>query len=130
MRGGAFHNKIVEEVKAIFGNHNWQAYTEYRYRKNGITTYLDLLAVRGNKKIACEVETTARHAVDNAVKALSAGVDLWIIIPSRTLGRKIEHRLISSGLNTKHQAVRVLLFCQLEAELNSFQKNNFKGTKL
>lgn len=125
MRGGAFHNKIVEEVKAIFGNHNWQAYTEYRYRKNGITTYLDLLAVRGNKKIACEVETTARHAVDNAVKALSAGVDLWIIVPSRTLGSQIEHKLRYSGLNTKHQTVRILLFCQLEAELNSFQKNNF-----
>lgn len=125
MRGGAFHNKIVEEVKAIFGNHNWQAYTEYRYRKNGITTYLDLLAVRGKKKIACEVETTARHAVDNAVKALSAGVDLWIIVPSRTLGRQIEHKLRYSGLNTKHQTVRILLFCQLETELNSFQKNNF-----
>ena len=125
MRGGVFHNKIVEEAKTIFNNHGWQAYTEYRYRCNGITTYLDLLAVRGSKKIACEVETTARHAVDNAVKALSAGVDLWIIVPSRTLCRQIEHRLISSGLNTKHQPVRVSLFCQLEAELNSFQKNNF-----
>jgi hypothetical protein len=124
MRGSGFHNKIAEEVKAIFDNHNWQVYTEYRYRKNGVTTYLDLLAVRGNQKIACEVETTSRHAVDNAVKALSAGLDLWIIVPSRTLYRQIEHRLISSGINTKHQAIRVLLLCELEAELTFFQKHN------
>lgn len=123
MRGGVFHNKIVEEAKAIFNNHGWQAYTEYRC--NGITTYLDLFAVRGSKKIACEVETTARHAVDNAVKALSADLDLWIIVPSRTLGRQIEHKLRYSGFNTKHQTIRNLLFCQLEVELNSFQKNNF-----
>ena len=120
MRGGTFHNKIVEDAKTIFNNHGWQIHTEYRYRKNGITTYLDMLAVRRNKKIACEVETTSRHAVDNTVKALSAGLDLWIIVPSRTLCRQIEHRLISSGLNTKHRAIRILLFCQLEAELKSF----------
>ena len=125
MRGGAFHNKIVEEAKIIFNDHGWQAYTEYRYRCNSITTYLDLLAVRGNKKIACEVETPARHAVDNAAKALSAGVDLWIIVPSRTLRRQIEHKLVSSELNTKHKNIRILLFCQLEAELDNFQKNNF-----
>ena len=57
MRGGAFHNKIVEEVRTIFGDHGWQVYTEYRYSKNGVITYLDILAVNGNKKIACEVET-------------------------------------------------------------------------
>ncbi len=120
MRGGTFHNKIVAEAKTIFINHNWQVYTEHRYCKNGITTYLDLLAIRGNKKIACEVETTARHAVDNVAKALSAGVDLWIIVPSRTLRRQIKQKLRYSELNTKHKNIRILLFCQLEAGLNNF----------
>jgi len=94
MRGKAFHNKIVEDACAIFSNHGWQIYTEYRYSKNGVTTYLDLFAVRGNKKIACEVETTIRHAVDNATKALSTGLDLWIIVPSRTLRRRVNHKLV------------------------------------
>ncbi|HEW79706.1 MAG TPA: hypothetical protein ENH34_07075 [Phycisphaerales bacterium] len=125
MRGGAFHNKIVEEARTIFSNNGWQIYTEHRYRCNGTTTYLDLLAVKGDKRICCEIETTVRHVIDNTVKAQSAGLDLWIIVPSRTLSRQIEHKLISSGLNTKHKNVRVLLFCQLEAELNSFQENNF-----
>ncbi len=124
MRGGAFHNKVVEEAKTVFSEHGWQVFTEHRYRKNGTTTYLDLLAVRGNKKIACEIETTSRHAVDNAVKALSAGIDLWVIVPSRRLRRQVKHKLISSGLDTGHKNVRILLFCQLEAELTFFQENN------
>lgn len=125
MRGGEFHNKIVEETKTIFNNHGWQVYTEYRYRKHNITTYLDLLAVRGDKQIACEVETTARHAVDNAAKALSAGLDLWIIVPSRKLCRQVKQNLPSSGITTNRQSIKVLLLSQLEIELNSFQKNIF-----
>ena len=124
MRGGAFHNKIVEEARTIFSNHGWRVFSEYRYSKNGVTTYLDILAVNGNKKIACEIETTTRHAVDNAVKAISAGLDLWIIIPSKTLRRQIEHKLTSSGLDTRYKNIRILLFCLLEAELTFFQENN------
>jgi len=131
MRGGAFHNKIVEEAKTIFSNYGWRVFSEYRYSKNGVTTYLDLLAVRANKKIACEIETTTRHAVDNAVKALSAGLDLWIIVPSRTLRRRVNHKLASSRLDAEHKNIRVLLFGLLEAELTFHQENNLlKGTEL
>jgi len=120
MRGAAFHNRIAEEAKMLFSNHGWQVHTEYRYRNNGIITYLDLLAIRGNHKIACEVETTPRHAIDNAIKALSAGISLWIIVPSRTLRRQIEQKLTSSTLATNRQSIRVFLLCQLEAELADF----------
>ncbi|MCK5000313.1 MAG: hypothetical protein KAS23_12290, partial [Anaerohalosphaera sp.] len=83
MRGKAFHNRIAMEAKTILNNHSWQVHTEHRCRKNGITTYLDLFAIKGNKAIACEVETTSRHAVDNARKAQAVGVVLWIIVPTR-----------------------------------------------
>ena len=85
MRGALFHNSIVKQAKAIFIRHGWQIHTECRYRNNGTMTYLDLLAVRNDYEIACEVETTARHAVDNAAKALAAGVSFWVIVPSRRL---------------------------------------------
>ena len=120
MRGGAFHNKIVEEAKTIFNNHGWQVYTEYRYRCNGITTYLDMLAVRGSRKIACEVETTSRHAVDNALKAQAAGVVLWIIVPSRTLRSQIERKLESLGVTESHQSIKTILLSQLNTKLNLF----------
>ena len=120
MRGKAFHNRIVEEAKTIFNNHGWQTYTEHRYRKNGITTYLDLFAVKGAKRIGCEVETTPRHAIDNAVKALSAGLDLWIIVPTRTLRCQIEHKLESSCVAENRQAIKTILLSQLNTELNLF----------
>lgn len=118
MRGGAFHNKIAEEAKAIFCTHGWQVYTEYRYRCNGTTTYLDLLAIKGKQKIACEVETTIRHAVDNAVKALSVGVELWIIAPSRALSRQIERKLESSVVAENRQFIKTILLNQLNTQLN------------
>jgi len=120
MRGGAFHNKIVEEAKIIFNNHGWQAYTEYRYRYNGTTTYLDLLAVKGCKHIGCEIETTVRHVIDNTLKAQSAGIMLWIIVPSRKLYRQAKQKLSYPDIATNHQSVRIFLLGQLQSELECF----------
>ena len=120
MRGKAFHNRIAEEAKTIFSNHHWQVYTEHRYRKNGITTYLDLFAVKGKQAIACEIETTIRHAIDNALKAQAVGLVLWIIVPTRTLRRQIERKLKSSGVTKKRQSIKTILLSQLNMELNLF----------
>ena len=125
MRGALFHNTIAEQAKAIFIRHGWQVHTEYRYRNNGTTTYLDLFAARADYEIACEVETTARHAVDNAAKALAAGIPLWVIVPSRRLRRQIERNLASSGICGNGKAVKILLLCQLEAEVVNYQKSLF-----
>ncbi len=118
MRGKVFHNRIAEEAKAIFSNHSWQIYAEHRCRKNDITTYFDLFAVKGNQAIACEVETTSRHAVDNALKAQAVGVVLWIVVPTRTLRRQIERKLKSSGITENHQSIKAILLSQLNTELN------------
>ncbi|MCK5175421.1 MAG: hypothetical protein KAR47_18650 [Planctomycetes bacterium] len=118
MRGSAFHNRIVDEAKVIFSRHCWNVYTECRYRNNGVTTYLDLLATRGSYEIACEVETTTRHVTDNAIKALSAGLVLWVIVPSRRLRHQAERKLASSGLIKGNKSPRLLLLLgQLEAEI-------------
>lgn len=119
MRGKAFHNQIAEEAKTIFDNHRWQVHTEYRYRKNGVTTYLDLFAVKGDQAIACEVETTSRHAVDNAHKAQAVGIALWIVVPTRTLRRQIERKLGSSGVTENYTSIKTILLSQLNTELNS-----------
>ena len=117
MRGKAFHNKMAADAKTIFSSHCWQVYTEHRYKKDAVTTYFDLFAVKDDHAIACEIETTARHALDNAVKARAVGVDLWIIVPSRTLLRRIERKLKSSNIS-----IPVMLLCQLEAQLKVVSK--------
>ena len=117
MRGSAFHNRIVDEAKVIFSRHCWRVYTEYRYCNNGVTTYLDLLAIRGSYEIACEVEATARHVTDNAIKAQSVGIVLWVIVPSRRLRCLVERKLASSGFIKENKSLRLLLPGQLEAEI-------------
>ena len=118
MRGKAFHNQIAEEAKTIFSNHGWYIHTEHRYRKNGTTTYFDLFAVKGDKQIACEIETTSRHAVDNALKAQTVGITLWIVVPTRTLLRQIERKLGSSGVTENYTSIKTILLSQLNTELN------------
>lgn len=118
MRGKAFHNQIAEEAKMILSNHGWLVLTEHRCRKNDITTYFDLFAVKDNQAIACEIETTSRHAVDNAVKAQTTGVILWIIVPTRALRRQIERKLESSGITENYQSIKTILLSQLNTELN------------
>ena len=118
MRGKAFHNQIAKEANAILINHGWKVCTEHRFRKNSITTYFDLFAVKDDRTIACEVETTSRHAVDNAIKAQAVGVVLWIIVPTRTLRRQIEHKLASSAVTENHQSTKTILLSQLNTELN------------
>ena len=120
MRGKLFHNSMVEQVKTVFIRRGWQVRTECRYRNNGVTTYLDLLAAKNDCRIACEVETTARHAVDNAVKAIAVSIPLWVIVPSRSLRRQIEHKLTPLRISDNQKPIKVLLLCQLEAEVIDF----------
>lgn len=122
MRGKEFHNKIVKDAESILNIHGWQVFTEHCYRKNGITTYFDLLAVKGNQEIACEVETTSRHAVDNALKAQTAKVALWIIVPTRKLRRQIERKLKSSAVIKNPKSIKTILLSQVNTELNLLRK--------
>jgi len=93
MRGNVFHNRIVKDACKVFKSHGWQVFTEYRYQCGGVVTYFDLFARKDCFEIACEVETTLRHLEDNAIKAQTAEVELWIIVPTRRLLKQAKERL-------------------------------------
>jgi len=120
MRGSAFHNKIVEEARLAFRHREWHVRTEYAYRSHGVTTYLDLFAVKKTYEIGCEVETTARHVVDNVQKAKSAGIMLWIIVPSRKVYGQARQKLALDSLEND-ATISLLLPDQLAAELKAFE---------
>jgi hypothetical protein len=120
MRGSAFHNKIVEDARVVFRRRQWHVRTEYGYCSHGVTTYLDLFAVKNSFEVGCEVETTARHVVDNAKKAKSAGIKLWIIVPSRKVYGQAERKLASSSLEND-KTISLLLLDQLAAKLMAFE---------
>lgn len=79
VRGGAFHNKIVEEVRAVFLSYGW------------------------------EVETSVRHVVDNVRKAEMVGVRLWVVVPSRKLCRLANRKLDEGLVGDRGEVLVVLV---------------------
>jgi hypothetical protein len=122
MRGKYFHNALADRAQKIFSNNGWQVHKEYGCRRNGITTYFDLYAVKENHVIACEIETTSRHIIDNVAKALSTGICLWVVVPTRAVLCQAKQKLSSSTIDTNQKTVRILLFSQLETEVKHFKK--------
>ena len=122
MRGKEFHNMIAAKVGAICKTDGWNVYAEHPYRKDSIITYLDLLIVKNGKQIACEIETTPRHAIDNAAKAMLVGIDLWIIVASRKVRNQINRKLISTLPPNSCNSISILLLDQLKTKLESIQE--------
>ena len=116
MRGDPFHNELAGKVRALLERLGWQVWTERRFVAAGTTAYFDLFAVKDGHEIAFEVETTARHALDNARKAHVMGVLVWFIAPRRGTKRQIIARL-DRFLVAGSEAVKVLLLGEVESEL-------------
>lgn len=117
MRGKPFHNLMAERVKTTLAGFFDHVASEYPIRRDGTTTYLDLFAWCELYTLAVEVETTLRHAIDNARKAAAVGVPLWIVVPTRTLQNRLLARLTSLGLKPGGQPICVLLLGQVEQAL-------------
>jgi hypothetical protein len=103
MRGQPFHNKIVNDAQQLFSELGWESETEYRYSKDGTTTFFDLYARDAPLHVACEIETSCRHAIDNFKKAQAVRMPLWIIVPTRKIRSQIQRSLgrkqaVSAGM--------------------------------
>jgi hypothetical protein len=118
MRGGSFHNKMVDEVVAVFLRNGWKVDTEFLCRASGVTTFLDINATKGDDRIACEVETSIRHVIDNVRKAKALRVKLWVVVPSRKLRRLVKLKLRGSDLLHSSGEVSVLLLDEAESQLD------------
>ena len=116
MRGDPFHNELAGTVQTLLERLGWQVWTEKRLVAAGTTAYFDLFAVKDGHGIAFEIETTTRHAFDNAKKARALGVPVWFVVPrrrtKRQIVRKLGTRLIAGG-----ESVKVLLLDEIESEL-------------
>jgi len=120
MRGKPFHTLMAYQIKAILDRFFEDVRLEYRRRGNNIVTDLDLFARRGSTTLAVEIETTDRHALDNARKAAAVGVLLCIIVPTRALQRRLVRRLAPLGLRPGGRPICVLLLGQLEQALTHY----------
>jgi hypothetical protein len=108
------------EIKKVADRYFKFAACEYHYNANGATTCFDVFARQGRLTLAFEVETTSRHAVDNAVKASLVGVPLWIVVPRRLLKLKVARKIQPLNLRPGNQPIKILLLGQLQQELMKY----------
>jgi len=129
MRGKPFHNKLVKDVEYLFSEFGWETDTERRFCIGGITTYFDLFARDGPLKVACEIETTCRHAIDNLKKSQAVGMPLWIIVPTRSIRQQVQRSLGNKMVCSGGKPVAVILPDELKQCIEKYMKpNNLKGT--
>lgn len=121
MRGNLFHNRLAQKAQMTFENFAWCISIEHRIHANGTTTFFDLFAEINHYKLACEIETTPRHAIDNAQKAQAVGVPLWFVVPTRKVKRQIVGKLNNQNLAPGGEPIKVLILSELENELASSQ---------
>ncbi len=124
MRGKLFHNMIVQKAKVVFTEHNWQVQTECCIKKAGTNYYFDLLATKGRYEIACEIETTRRHAIDNALKASIVDIQLWFVVPTQNIRKQIADKLKRISITPANMPTKILLLDQLEQELVGYLNKN------
>ena len=120
MRGDTLHNFIVIGVEMIAVMFFAFVRTEYCVSRHGVTTYFDVFARQGCIALGLEVETTLRHAIDNAKKAALVDVPLWVIVPTRRLKLELFCRLNPLALRPGGEPVKVLLLGQLEQMLVNY----------
>ena len=95
----------------------------------GVTTYFDLFARKGPLIIACEIETTCRHALENLGKAQVIGIPLWIIVPTRRIRQQIQRMLGDKTVFSGGRPVEVILPDELKECIETYIKTNtLKGT--
>lgn len=120
MRGMPLHNLTADKTGMTLSRFFKEVYPEYKYSRNGVTTYFDWFARQNQIVLAFEIETTARHGVDNAVKAAAVGVPLWIIAPTGKVKKRLLHKLAPLQLRPGGKPIKILLLGQLQKELEEY----------
>jgi hypothetical protein len=126
MRGKALHNLMVNRTNESLTDF-CDIDIEHKLFFNGITNYVDLYIRYGLFELAIEVETTVRHAVDNAKKAAVIGVPLWIVVPTRRLKSTLTKKLNASGLRPGNEPIKVLLLDALRQALMKYLSRRIDG---
>ena len=118
LRGGGFHNLLVQRAAAVFEAQGFSVTPECPFQlPDGRTDFLDLLATRGSRLIACEVETTPRNALWNLEQAARLGLPLFVVVPNRTVLRAVQAQLVRLPRCADSPPIWILLPDQLLPQL-------------
>jgi hypothetical protein len=118
LRGGVLHNYLTQEVGSVFQQVGFQVSYEYPVKlDNGQLNFLDLMVERGDCKICIEIETSARHVIDNAVKAEQTNLPLWIVVPNAKTQKAVMKKLADTQLQPGGLKIYILLLGKLKQQV-------------
>lgn len=118
IRGDTGHNFVAASVRDAFSHSGFDVALECPIRlADGCRDFVDVLAWRPGCTIACEVETTPRHAAENARKAVEAGLPLWIVTPNRKVREAVARSLKRASFSLSGSRIRILTLGQLPQAL-------------
>lgn len=142
MRGGAFHEMMLDQLDAAFQSKGLRTRRQVLAQAGGrITGYIDLVVWGTNSEqvLLVEVEMTKKRAMNDVQKRRDMGLGekaiLWIVVPTGGLSRSIERLLSFPEIDA---AEPVFVLTMFEALRQIEHKNPFcsrvieeqKGTKL
>ncbi len=117
-RGGAFHAYLVAGLAGVLEREGFAVTIEHPLRmEDGCRDFVDILAGREGRLVAFEVETTARHALDNALKATRLHLPLCIVVPSRKIRSMVAGKLQSARLDRETDRIWILLPGEVQRRL-------------
>lgn len=115
LRGQEWHAHLVETAKTKFLRAGCDIRLEYPMPMvDGRINYVDLWVSRGDCQFVLEVETSARHVLDNAIKADAAGMRLWVLVPNRRVKKAVRNKLRQVNVRPGGLAIYILLLDELE----------------
>lgn len=121
LRGQGLHNFLVEEAAKDFQDEGCRVRREHRIRlADGTVNYADLFVEKTGMTFICEIETSARHVVDNAAKAQAARLPLWIVVPNPKVRSAVLRRLKRTDLRPGGKPIKISLKGQLRQGLTNY----------
>ena len=129
MRGKSLHNHMASRLKTILESSYLMVSLEYYIRTNGTVNVVDIFVQCGKIQWAIEIETTIRHALDNAYKAVAVGIPLWIVVPTSSLAIKVRTQLKSHNLQPGGEPIKILLLSHVEQEVTNYLSGYFVANK-
>ncbi len=121
LRGGRLHNHLVVEAEKIFRDAGFDTHQEHPKKlADGRLDFVDLMVWWGDFLVCVEIETSARHVLDNAGKARALGLPLVVVVPTRKVQKAVKDKLKRAGIRLKKHRIKIPLLGQLKQEVTNY----------
>jgi hypothetical protein len=112
MKGDIVHEHSLDDLADALASRRFAVSRQVATRMGRDIGYVDLVAERGGRRLAIEVEMSARRVANDLRKAAALGASLWIVVPNRRVVRAVRRRLADLGVRPTAPWICVLTLGQ------------------